>query len=197
MVCTIPGREALLRRALDSIAGQTRQPDAVVVYTDFDRCGAGPARDAALSQVSTPYVAPLDDDDELLPQHLERLADVAEVVDADVIYPWMFVEPVGADKLRCAGPDRRLVSPFGVPFTDAMRRQLLMGNNFLHLTALLRVETIRAVGGFRPLGARGSQEDAGLFQALAAADATFVHVAERTWVWHRGSQGTSGLGAKP
>lgn len=197
MVCTIPGREALLERALRSVGTQTRQPDAVVVYTDVGRRGAGPARDAALAMVTTPYVAPLDDDDELLPDHLERLAEVAEATGADVVYPWMVVDPANADNLRCAGPERRLVTPLGCEFSEAMRAQLVTGNNFLHLTALLRTDAIREAGGFIATGPRGSQEDAGIFQALAAGGASFVHVPARTWVWHRGSQGTGGRGAKP
>lgn len=194
MVCTIPGREALLERAIRSIAEQTRQPDAVVIYTDVRRLGAGPARDAALGEVSTTYVAPLDDDDELLPEHLAALMPVVERVAVDVVYPWMVVDPVSGDNLRCAGPERRLVTPLGQPFTEAMRAQLVGGNNFLHLTGLLRVETVRRVGGFVATGPRGSQEDAGVFRALASAGASFVHVPERTWVWHRGSQGTGGRG---
>ena len=142
-------------------------------------------------------MAPLDDDDEFLPHHLETLTSVAATTEADVIYPWMVVDPPAADRLRCVGPEHRMVSPLGLTFTDAMRRQLVSGNNFLHLTALLRTATVRSVGGFIAAGPRGSLEDTGLYAALAAAGATFVHLPDRTWIWHRGAQGTAGRGAKP
>lgn len=195
-ICTIPGREALLQRAVESVTRQTRVPDAVIIHADVDRVGAADARNAALAQVDTTHVAFLDDDDELLPHHLALLTGVAELTGSDVVYPWFVADPPSSDTLRCIGPDRKIGSPFGLEFSDVMRGQLETGNNFLHLTALIRVAMLRSVGGFVALGPRGSQEDAGAYQALAAAGASFAHVPERTWIWHRGAQGTAGRGRK-
>lgn len=195
-ICTIPGRESLLERAVASVAAQTVIPDALVIHCDLERVGAASARNAALSQARTEYVGWLDDDDEMLPRHLEACLAVAETTSADVVYPWMIVDPPHADNLRCVGPERQVTSPLGVPFSDEMRRQLEVGHNFLHLTGLIRAEAIRRVGGFVALGPRGSEEDAGLYQALAGAGASFVHVPERTWIWHRGAQSTGGRGVK-
>lgn len=193
-ICTIPGRETLLERAVVSVAAQTVMPDALTIHADVERLGACDARNAALTAVRTEYVAWLDDDDELLPSHLERCLVAAEITGADVVYPWMLVDPPHMDNLRTVNDEGRLVSPLGVEFGDRQRRQLEVGHNFLHLTALIRVNTIRRVGGFVALGPRGSEEDAGLYQLLAGSGASFYHVAERTWVWHRGDQSTSGRG---
>lgn len=193
-VCTIPDREDLLARAVASVAEQTVLPDGLVIHCDVNRVGAAHARNAALRSVTTDYVAWLDDDDEFLPSHLERLIVAADVTGADVVYPWMRVDPPAMDNLRTVDEQGQRVSPLGVDFGDRQRRQLEIGNNFLHLTALIRVDAIRDVGGFVALGARGSEEDAGLYQALAGAGKTFHHVAERTWIWHRTVRSTGGRG---
>jgi glycosyltransferase involved in cell wall biosynthesis len=70
---SIPGREQLLARALESVAAQTTAPRRILVHTDTERHGAAWTRNRLLRQVRTGWVAWLDDDDELLPNHLEVL----------------------------------------------------------------------------------------------------------------------------
>jgi len=74
IVPTIPTRGELLNRALETVAAQTLQPAGVIVEMDQKREGAATVRNRALDRVSTEFVAFLDDDDELLPNHLKLLA---------------------------------------------------------------------------------------------------------------------------
>src|SRR4030095_15635988 len=73
----IPTRVAELQRALASVWAQTHQPDDVVIATDNVRAGSATTRNRALHHVATNWIAFLDDDDELLPNHLEVLLKTA------------------------------------------------------------------------------------------------------------------------
>ena len=66
-----PSHLALVDRAVASVEAQT-VPARHLVQIDWERRGAGWARNAALRQVTTPLVVMLDADDELLPTYVER-----------------------------------------------------------------------------------------------------------------------------
>ena len=118
---SIPGRSYSLAKAVESAAMQTRPPDVILVVVDHQRHGAYWARNVALAQIITDYVAWLDDDDVLLPNHLEVCERTALETGADLVYPGMIVEG-GRDPL--ATPlNGVLRDPFGrvitVPDTPA------------------------------------------------------------------------------
>jgi glycosyltransferase involved in cell wall biosynthesis len=73
VIPTIPPRKALLGRALRSVLHQTYPAAAVSVAVDLKHEGAAKTRQRALDAVQTRWTAFLDDDDELLPNHLEAL----------------------------------------------------------------------------------------------------------------------------
>lgn len=197
MIPSIPGREDMLQRALDSVSVQRRQPDAVHVERDPTRTGAAATRNRGLRHVTTKYVALLDDDDWLLPNHLETLMQVAEDTDADVVYPTPRF--VGHDP-RCVrvGIDGKLVPPWGLEWTEQHRNYLITRGNFIPVTTLVKVRSIRRVGGFPERGDidfnLSPHEDWLMFRRLAKQGFRFVHCPEETWVWEKGTHHTGGNG---
>ena len=180
VIPTIEGRYDKLERAVASVQAQTLAPKLIDVQLDRDREGAGATRNRALERVDTEWVAFLDDDDELKPNHLKACARYAALSGVDVVYPW-FDCVGGEDPIGC----------FGVPFSAAFLRR----RNYIPVTVLARTELVRAVGGFRdhPDEKGDPCEDWGLWLALLDAGATFGHVPQRTWIWHMGN-GTRGRG---
>lgn len=113
-------RPHLLRRALESVLGQTYQNFEVVVSDDCspqpaldvvapfgderirvvrsetNRGNAG-ARNAGVQAALGEWVAFLDDDDEMLPHHLEEAARVLRAVPQETGFAWSGVEHVRGD----------------------------------------------------------------------------------------------------
>lgn len=182
VIPSIPPRARLLMRALASVCGQTRQPDEIIVEIDHEGLGAAHTRDRALRAATSEWVAFLDDDDELLPQHLERLIAHAEETGADMVFPWFTV--VGG------------IDPFPQHFGRVWTKD---DPTQTTITFLVRREAALAVGGFIDgdegtdgLGHRAG-EDFRFVCRLADAGYSVVHLSERTWRWHhhRASDGTS------
>lgn len=170
----------MLARALDSVCKQTRPADAVCVAVDRDHEGEWTTRNRTLAMADTEYVAFLDDDDELLPQHLDALMARASKGDVDLVYPWFVWRD--DDNIH---PNHEPVG-FGRDF-DAER---LRGENFIPVTYLVRTELARFVGGFPAPGhddCPGVMTDWGFLLRLLKTNARIVHVPERTWVWNRWS----------
>jgi glycosyltransferase involved in cell wall biosynthesis len=160
-----------LDRALRSVWEQLYVPQAVVVEVDRAHAGAAATRNLGLEKVDTEFVAFLDSDDQLRPGHLAGLYDMAREAGADLVYPWFDVAN-GWDPF----PDR-----FGQPFDP----EILKTRNTIPVTVLARTELVRDVGGFQPKGPPENPcEDWGCWEAMLAAGARFVHLPERTWIWH-------------
>ena len=124
--------------------------------------------------VTTDWVAFLDSDDELKPNHLRACARHATLTGADVMYPWFDgYDPMGM---------------FGVPFDP----ELLRRRNYIPVTVLARTAMVKAVGGFadHPDEHGDPCEDWGLWLKLLDLGAKFSHLPQRTWIWHPG--GTRG-----
>lgn len=182
----------MLMRALASVAGQTRQPDQIVVTIDNDGIGSAANRNRALESATGEWTAFLDDDDEFLPRHLEQLVTCAEKTDADLVYSWF--EGINTDGIFSVPQNGVQVPPFGVPFDDELRDCILTAGNFIPVTVLVRTDFLRKVGGFTPLGAEGSDQcdDWGAWKAMLEAGARFVHLPEKTWRWNGHPHHTSG-----
>jgi glycosyltransferase involved in cell wall biosynthesis len=174
-----PRLHSTLDRALHSVWEQDSLPQAVLVEVDRTRAGAAATRNLGLEQVTTEWVAFLDSDDQLRPEHLSALEGCAAQEDADLVYPWFDVAN-GWDPF----PDR-----FGQPFDP----EVLRTRNTIPVTVLARTELIRAVGGFRPKGPPENPcDDWGCWEAMLAAGGRFVHLPERTWIWHWHRSATDG-----
>jgi len=189
---SIPPRRHLLREALESVITQERQPDELIVAYDVDGAGAAPTRNHAWQRASADWIAFLDDDDQLYPQHIGTLLEHS--TDVDLVYPW-FDLPRGDDPLYVKR-DGQLVRAYGVPFGDEQREYVLNEGNFIPVTVLVRRAWLEKVNGFpQPQSERWAHtecEDWGCWQDLLRAGARFRHVPERTWVWNWHGRNTSG-----
>lgn len=183
IIPTIAPRSALLDRARTSATGQTLKPRAVIVSEDTDRLGAAATRHRGLMLADTEWVAFLDDDDMLLPQHLERLMACAEETGADYVYSWYEVIG-GADPMP---------EVFGKPFDRANPVQTTV-------TTLVRTELAQSVGYYNHLydniatpDGNTAGEDWRFTLACLDAGAEIVHLPEKTWHWFHHGANTSGL----
>lgn len=182
VIPTIPPRARLLARAVASVAQQTHPADEIIICNDIEGRGAPWSRDHALRTATSEWVAFLDDDDVLLPIHLERLIAHQEATNADMVFPWFTV--VG-------GTD---------PFPQHFGRQFDINDpTQTTITFLVRREAALAVGGFREedaaTDAEGNRagEDFAFVCNLARAGYKIEHLAERTWLWHHWGGNLSGL----
>ena len=72
--------------------------DGRIVYFNRPHAGKAAQLNFALGQVTAPYVAYMDDDDDVFPDHLEKLVSAAERVGADFVYSdtyLTFLDPEG------------------------------------------------------------------------------------------------------
>lgn len=189
VIPTIAPRRVMLRRAMDSITSQILWPQAVIVEADVGRLGAAATRTIGLNKVKTEWVAFLDDDDEMLPEHLSTLVRLQEATGADLAHSWF--EVVG-------GTD---------PFPQHRGRAFDLANpHQIPITVLVRTEALREVGGFLDpdwpavagdpgTDADGNRagEDFRTWIRLAQAGAQFATTPEITWIWHHHQFNTSGL----
>lgn len=198
VIPSISGRAEMRLRAEASIRQEEVSYDVSVMV---DHSGLGPAQTrndiVSANDDDFEYVAFLDDDDEFKPGHLTKLVRYAEVTGADIVYPWFDLMRGGVLRndmkflLQDLGPETK-VDPFGRRFNaDALRR-----NNYIPVTALVRTELFRKVGGF-PLPNSEAWphkdcEDWGLWLRLLDAGAKFEHLPQRTWTWWHHGKNTSG-----
>lgn len=191
VIPTIPPRANLLGRALASVVNQTRLPEVITVRSDQYRDGPAAVRNQAVLETDTEWIAFLDDDDELLPRHIEVLMDH----NADLVYPWF--EYVGGSDPLAVEVDGLLRSPFGVTFGPEQREFIVNRANFIPVTYIVRRSVFLDLGGFPHPGTKAwpmkDCEDWGFLTKLVHSNATVVHVPERTWRWHHQHSGnTSG-----
>lgn len=207
---TIPPRAALLRRALDSVIHQTLPAAAVSVAVDLNREGAARTRQRALDAVQTEWTAFLDDDDELLPNHLGVLLSAAENQGGQPQYLWsrfrtaipMYSTPgVVAGYVERDGP-----APLGAGTFEQWNDEQPAQTT---ITTMVRTEVARDVGGFTPSapvllphevltheidGQRAGEDwDFTLRCRTAAGLSGMRHVPVVTWIWHHHGKNTSGL----
>lgn len=192
IIPSIPPRSSLLLRALNSVGAQTLVPSQISVAVDLEQQGAPTTRQRALDAVNPDmeWVAPLDDDDEFLPFHLEALHAHAIETGADYVYSWY-----------------ELIAPNGMSYGD--RDPVFPETHFTNpfdptepiettVTILIRRELLEAVGYHaidRPKAyAAGAStgEDRNLTLRCIDVGATISHLVRRTWRWHHHGRNTSG-----
>lgn len=160
----------MLARAVASVTAQT-VPVELITVEDTAGEGAAATRQRGIDQVTTPWVAFLDSDDELDPIHIEHLLACAEQHAADYVYPWF----------RVAGGSDPFPMFFGKPWDDSAPHSTTV-------TILVRTEIAQRIG-FR--GVYG--EDWAFTLRCVADGVKIVHLPERTWTWWHGPQNSSGV----
>jgi glycosyltransferase involved in cell wall biosynthesis len=186
---TIPVRRPLLQRAVASVLAQTLPASGLSVAVDLRKEGAAVTRQRALECAWTGgrrragWVAFLDDDDEFLPQHLERLWRHARDEDADYVYSWFETVPTGGDPFppHHFTDDWNPLDPIQTTITILVRLELALDVGFLTWD-----DDGRTVAGQR------HGEDYEFTLGCVRAGAKISHLAERTWLWHHDSGNTSG-----
>jgi glycosyltransferase involved in cell wall biosynthesis len=185
IIATIPGRESFLERAVNSVINQTLKADEIIICCDNKRLGAPINRDKALNKVTNEFVAILDDDDYLLPLHLETLFSTIKEQNADLVYPAWQQEQ---------GFITHLNYIFGKEWD----------NNNIHqvpITWMAKTQSLIDVGGFssgfdvnvHELDEQGHRigEDFNIIKKLVNSNKKIFHVNEITWVWNSNNPGST------
>lgn len=176
-MASIPPRVGTtLPRALKSIQKQSLLPDAVYISYDVKKEGAPATRQRALEAVKTPWVAFLDDDDEMHPWHLNDLMKAAKEQEADFVYSW-FDSPCGFD-------------PFPLNRNKPWNPDDPVETT---ITVLVRTELAQTVG-FDTLKdyPHGTGEDRRLALGVRDLGGKIYHLVQNTWMWHNCGGNTSG-----
>ena len=187
VIPSIPPRASMLHRAVGSVLAQELPAAAISIAVDLEKQGAAITRDRALRAVRTEWVAFLDDDDVMLPEHLRVLMDGAMEHGADYAYSYFTIVDGEGQELPGADP----LNLFGVPFDHAAPHQTT-------ITTLVRTELAQQVGFREPpwgklVGRHAHGEDFQMTEECVAAGARVVHIPQRTWLWtHHGAGNTSG-----
>jgi glycosyltransferase involved in cell wall biosynthesis len=160
---SLPERTALLAECLSSVATQTVQPTEHLIGVDYQRRGPVAIRNELAASTQAEWLAFLDDDDLMYPNHLETL--LSQSGDADVV--WSLHDVVGREGfwVRHKCDAKKLVD--GQP-------------NFILITALVRRSTFVAAGGFPDVP---WSEDLALWLRFRALGAGFKCVHKKTWTY--------------
>lgn len=156
MVCTIPGREQMLRECEASVRAQTHTAWECLTLLDAKFEGQSITLNRIAREASGDWLLPFDDDDLMLPGMLASLHAAAGL--ADICYAPPLVD----------GPDE-------VPGTFEGKPPNIP------TPALFRASLWRKLGGYDE--ALTQREDYDLYQRALAAKAEFVRVDERLWIY--------------
>lgn len=175
----------MLARAVGSATRQNRPPEAISIAIDTEKMGAWHTRNRAVANVSTEWVALLDDDDYFHPHHLSTLLKHAED-DPSVDYWFTWFEVTGGqDPLGCFG---KVWDPEHPTQTTT--------------TVMVRTELAKDVGWHFPepgktIGRQYAGEDWAFTLGCRDAGAKIVHIPEITWTYVHSTEpgvgNTSGL----
>lgn len=181
----IPTRSFELTRAVASVESQTFMPDNYIISVDKRREGSAATRNRALYGVQTTWVAFLDDDDEMLPNHLETLIQAALRTGVSVVYTGCRVY----DAQNAPIPLKEEWGRFGIPFDG----ELLQRKAYMPVTSLVHAQLAKqALFGPPAHDLTSNYDDWGFYLRLLALGASFLHVPEITWIWHHHGANTSG-----
>jgi len=189
IIPTVPGRESLLERAGASAVDQTYQFARILPVLDSSRDGPGITRNRGLAQVETEWTAFLDDDDYLLPWHLELLISRTKE-DVSLVYSGCLVQDTNGFR----DPPWLLNGMYAWQQPFAVVKQALAQQNYIPSCLMVRTSLAKKVGGY-PNGS-DPFEDWTFLKRLLVENAVFRAVPHTTWVYdirhsstHRGAPG--------
>lgn len=180
-VPTIPPRVGnLLSEACASVGRQELRPaGGISCALDVDKAGAAVTRQRALDGVRTRWVAFLDDDDFLHPNHLRVLHDLAAETGASYVYSWF---------------------DGNNPFPRHRGRQMNPAEpHHTTMTVMVETELAREAGFLQPDGPLHREwagEDWQFTLRCIALGARFAGTPEITWHYRRHRGNTSGLASR-
>ena len=164
---TVAGREHLLADAVASVELQTYTPVRHIIGVDTggrpDAC-----RNALVQQSSADWIAFLDDDDILYPEHINKLMLAALNEGASMAYSRCDYPPG-------LGLDRYAVEPFD--------ERKLRGANYIPITVLMWRQAFLDVGMFRTPDQFAGYEDWFLWLDLLDHGHKFAFCPEITWLY--------------
>jgi hypothetical protein len=161
ITASLPERSSQREECIRSVATQIIKPADHLIAIDYQKIGGWRPRNLLVSQVETKWTQLLDDDDLLLPNHLETMLDHAEGADVVYSYPTVVGDP--AFKL------------YSRPFDpDLLRKKSIVSH-----VAMVRTELLLDLGGF----ANEKGYDWKFWVRALDAGAKFVSVPEVTWVY--------------
>jgi hypothetical protein len=167
VTATLPSRAPLLAEMLDTVTEQTVQPACHIVMRDDGR-GFVDTVNRAVSMVDTEFFCLVDDDDLLLPHHVETLT--GNLSGADIVWTWTEVRGRSWNPNAAYTPGR------------------LSHENYIPSNMAMRTGLWRELGGYRS----GPQHpDWDMLQRCENSGATFVNVPEITWVYRFHGQNMS------
>lgn len=170
LTATLPERSSLLDECRASVAAQSFECEHLV-GVDETREGPAATRNRLAAASDADWFLPLDDDDLLDPDCVERLAEASH--GADVVYPWCRVQDAPGLEPWC--PNRRF------------NADTLLLYNYIPVAALIRAELWRDLGGM-PEGVQ--VEDWRMWRRCLAAGARFRSLDEVLWTYRRGLAGS-------
>lgn len=182
----IPPRHVPLLRAIRSVTDQTHPAEAISIVTDNEKRGAGRTRNRALAMARTRWVAFLDDDDFLHPNHFQVLLRHALEMDADVVYSSCRVIHTELGVIPADHPAWEEWGRPGKPFDP----ELLRERSYLPVTSLVKTSLAQQSSFEPPPGSH--YDDWGFYLGLLDLGARFSHINEVTWTWTHGDHNTSG-----
>ncbi len=151
-------RREMLPEMQASVAAQTVMPDAHIIVWDK---GAGfeATVNRAVSMVETDYYCLVDDDDLLLPDHVETLS---ANLTADIVWSWVEVRG------RSWNPNSAYVPG------------LLQNHNYIPSNHAFRTALFHELGGYRKVAGWADHD---LLKRAEQAGASFLNVPKVTWVY--------------
>jgi len=167
---TIEGREHLLLECAESVRQQT-VACSHHVYLDTDRVGPAIIRNTIMVRLSCEYVAFVDDDDLIDPDHIETLLAPMLMFEGcyhpDLVFSWY--------RAKGAPETERVYE-----FNDYAYGVMLGGRNLIPVTVVARREAVLEAGGFWP---EDRYEDYSLWMRMLERGSTFAVVPRETWTY--------------
>lgn len=182
---SIPSRRELLQQNIASVYEQTVSVERQLICThasttdrDYRQIQYSTAKNDLLAQVTTPWVAVLNDDDYWQPHHVETI--LSHLDNADIVYTW---------EANNHKPREDCNS-----YSQQQLIEIFDRTNFLDANCAIRTSKLREVGGFpvdlvngRYGNGPARWEDWQLWRLMARADARFHCVPEPTWCYGLGT----------
>lgn len=174
---SLPSRTARLAQAMLSVRGQTLKPIEHLIAVDHERVGTGAVKTRLAMAARGEWLATLEDDDLLLPDHLATLVGATRIVDnLDVVYSYCRVD--GSNHLNGH-------------INHTFSRERLRKGNYIPSTVLVRRELVAELQGWRDSAdCENGWEDWDFWLRALDVDARFGCVPAVTWIYrlHPGSK---------